>query len=52
MLTDESGRRVKIVRGGGAFIVPVFQQKEYLSLLSHKLDVSTPEVYTSRACPS
>lgn len=51
VLTDESGRRVKIVRGGGAFIVPVVQQKEFLSLLSHKLDVSTPEVYTSEGVP-
>lgn len=51
VLTDESGRRVKIVRGGGAFIVPVVQQKEYISLLSHKLDVSTPEVYTAEGVP-
>ena len=51
VLTDDSGRRVKIVRGGGAFIFPVLQQREYLSLLSHKLDVSTPEVYTSEGVP-
>lgn len=51
VLTDESGRRVKIVRGGGAFIIPVVQQKEYMSLLSHKLDVSTPEVYTAEGVP-
>lgn len=51
VLTDESGRRVKIVRGGGAFIVPIVQQREQLSLLSHKLDVSTPEVYTSEGVP-
>ena len=44
VLTDESARKVKIVRGGGAFIVPIVQQREHLSLLSHKLDVSTPEV--------
>ncbi|MDX1420495.1 MAG: flotillin family protein [Rubricoccaceae bacterium] len=50
-LTDESGRRVKIVRGGGAFIFPVIQQREYLSLLSHKLDVTTPEVYTAQGVP-
>ena len=30
---------------------PVLQQREYLSLLSHKLDVSTPEVYTSEGVP-
>jgi len=50
-LTDESGRRIKIVRGGGAFILPVFQKAEFLSLLSHKLDVSTPEVYTEQGVP-
>ncbi|MFS0727736.1 SPFH domain-containing protein [Paenibacillus sp. 1P07SE] len=50
-LVDESGRRIKIVRGGGAFILPVFQKAEFLSLLSHKLDVSTPEVYTEQGVP-
>lgn len=51
VLTDESGRRIKIVRGGGAFILPIFQQADKLSLLSHKLDVSTPEVYTEQGVP-
>ncbi|MBJ6363269.1 flotillin family protein [Paenibacillus sp. GCM10012307] len=50
-LMDDSGRRIKIVRGGGAFILPVFQKAEFLSLLSHKLDVSTPEVYTEQGVP-
>lgn len=49
--SDESGRRIKIVRGGGAFILPIFQRAEFLSLLSHKLDVSTPEVYTEQGVP-
>nr|WP_242832542.1 flotillin family protein [Desulfosporosinus orientis] len=49
--TDESNRRIKIVRGGGAFILPIFQQAEFLSLLSHKLDVTTPEVYTEQGVP-
>lgn len=52
--TDEAGgtgKRIKIVRGGGAFIWPVFQNAEFLSLLSHKLDVSTPEVYTEQGVP-
>lgn len=48
---DESGRRIKIVRGGGAFIVPIFQKAELLSLLSHKLHVSTQEVYTEQGVP-
>src|SRR5690554_6940159 len=51
VLLDDSGRRVKIIRGGGAFIVPVVQQRVHLSLLSHKLDVSTPEVYTAQGVP-
>ncbi len=51
VLTDESARKVKIVRGGGAFIVPIVQQREHLSLLSHKLDVTTPEVYTAEGVP-
>jgi flotillin len=50
-MVDESGRKIKIVRGGGAFILPIFQQAEFLSLLSHKLDVSTPEVYTEQGVP-
>ncbi|MBD3919292.1 flotillin family protein [Paenibacillus sp. PR3] len=49
--TDDTGRKIKIVRGGGAFILPIFQQSEFLSLLSHKLDVSTPEVYTEQGVP-
>ena len=48
---DESGNRIKIIRGGGAFVLPVFQQAEPLSLLSSKLEVSTPEVYTEQGVP-
>jgi len=51
VLTDDSGRRIKIIRGGGAFILPVFQEAQFISLLSHKLDVSTPEVYTEQGVP-
>lgn len=49
--TDESGRKIKIVRGGGAFVLPVFQKVEIISLLSHKLEVTTPEVYTEQGVP-
>ncbi|GMB09219.1 hypothetical protein B1no1_19290 [Thermolongibacillus altinsuensis] len=48
---DESGNKIKIVRGGGTFVVPIFQQAEPLSLLSIKLDVQTPEVYTEQGVP-
>lgn len=52
VVEDASGRRIKIVRGGGAFILPVFQRYEKLSLLTHKLEVRTPEVvYTSQGVP-
>ncbi|MCM3567483.1 flotillin family protein [Neobacillus mesonae] len=48
---DESGNKIKIIRGGGSFILPVFQQAEPLSLLSSKLEVTTPEVYTEQGVP-
>ncbi|OGX68417.1 MAG: flotillin, partial [Paenibacillus sp. RIFOXYA1_FULL_44_5] len=51
VMSEEKDRKIKIVRGGGAFILPIFQQAEYLSLLSLKLDVSTPEVYTELGVP-
>ncbi|WP_318245164.1 MULTISPECIES: flotillin family protein [Solibacillus] len=49
--TDESGNRIKIIRGGGTFVFPVFQQAKPLSLLSSKLEVTTPEVYTEQGVP-
>ncbi|MCT2536194.1 flotillin family protein [Aquibacillus koreensis] len=45
------GSGIKIVRGGGAFILPIFQQYEKLSLRSHSLDISTPNVYTENGVP-
>ena len=48
---DEYGNKIKIVRGGGTFVLPIFQQAEPLSLLSIKLDVQTPEVYTEQGVP-
>ncbi|MCH5583770.1 flotillin family protein [Shimazuella sp. AN120528] len=51
VLADDSGRKIKIIRGGGAFVVPIFQRAEKLSLLSHKLTVHTPEVYTEQGVP-
>ncbi len=47
---DESNNKIKIVRGG-AFVLPVFQRSNRISLLSSKLDVSTPEVYTEQGVP-
>ncbi|RAL22058.1 flotillin family protein [Thermoflavimicrobium daqui] len=51
VMTDDSKRKIKIIRGGGAFILPIFQRAERISLLSHKLQVSTPEVYTAQGVP-
>lgn len=51
VLKDDAGKRIKIIRGGGTFIVPIFQRAEKLSLLSHKLTVTTPEVYTEQGVP-
>lgn len=48
---DESSNKMKIIRGGGTFVLPVFQQAEPLSLLSSKLEVTTPEVYTEQGVP-
>ncbi|MEC5425953.1 flotillin family protein [Virgibacillus sp. C22-A2] len=48
---DESGNKIKIIRGGGTFVLPIFQQAEPLSLLSSKLEVTTPEVYTEQGVP-
>lgn len=33
---DEAGNKIKIIRGGGTFVFPVFQQAKPLSLLSSK----------------
>lgn len=46
-----SQRKVKIISGGGAFVLPIFQSYRFLSLLSHKIDVTTPEVYTEEGVP-
>src|SRR5690606_30722835 len=51
VFTDDSGRKIKIVRGGGALILPIFQRVEKISLLSYKITVSTPEVYTEQGVP-
>ena len=45
------GKKIKIIRGGGTFVVPVFQQAEPLSLLNHKLEVGTSDTYTKQGVP-
>ena len=51
VMSDNPARKIKVIQGGGAFILPIFQQANFLSLLSHKLDVTTPEVYTEQGVP-
>jgi flotillin len=41
----------KIVRGGGAFVLPIFERVDYLSLELMTIDVRTPEVYTQQGVP-
>ncbi|MNV23797.1 Inner membrane protein YqiK [compost metagenome] len=50
-VNDTDGKKIKIVRGGGAFIWPIFQRADFMSLVSHKLDTNTPEVYTEQGVP-
>lgn len=50
--TDPStNNKMKIVSGGGSFVLPVIQSAKTLSLLSSKLKVSTPDVYTKEGVP-
>ncbi len=52
VVADQAGNKVKIVRGGGAYVMPVFQRSEFISLHTHKLEVATSEVvYTSQGVP-
>lgn len=47
-----NGNKVKIVVGGGTFVLPVVQQASKLSLLSSQLDISTDgENQTSQGVP-
>ena len=51
VVTSDDGKKIKIVRGGGAFVLPVFQQADPLSLLNLKLEVSTRNTYTQQGVP-
>ena len=54
-LYDEEGRahRVgfRIVKGGRAFVMPVLERVDRLSLETMTIDVGTPEVYTAQGVP-
>lgn len=49
----EDGSKVgfRIVKGGGTFVMPVFEKVDILSLELLTIDVQTPEVYTSKGVP-
>src|SRR5688572_28707775 len=46
---DKVGFRIR--RGGGAFILPMFEKVDLLSLEIMTLDITTPEVYTKPGVP-
>jgi flotillin len=54
-ITDPGGnaREVgfRVVKGGGAFVWPVIEKVDLLSLELLTIDVQTPEVYTSKGVP-
>jgi flotillin len=46
---DETGYRIR--KGGGAFIFPLIERVDMLSLEVNTLDITTPEVYTKPGVP-
>lgn len=54
-IRDATGQRTtvgyRIVRGGGTFVLPIFERVDRLSLELFTLDVNTPEVYTRLGVP-
>lgn len=51
VVTSGDGKKIKIIRGGGTFVVPVLQQAEALSLLNHKLEITSIGTMTQSAVP-
>lgn len=50
-MDDGSKVGFRIVKGGGTFVLPVFEKVDVLSLELLTIDVQTPEVYTSKGVP-
>lgn len=48
---DVNGNRVKLITNGGAFILPILQRWDVLSLNTRTIEVATPEVYTQQGVP-
>ena len=49
VVTTDDGKKIKIIRGGGTFVVQLC--KEPLSLLNYKLEVGTRDTYTKQGVP-
>ncbi len=45
------GEGIKILKNSGTFVIPIIQKAHTLSLLTHKLEIGTPEVYTEQGVP-
>ena len=50
-LEDGTTVGFRIVKGGGTFVMPIFEKVDILSLELLTIDVQTPEVYTSKGVP-
>ncbi|MFH1893420.1 MAG: SPFH domain-containing protein [Candidatus Zixiibacteriota bacterium] len=48
---DRESVGFRILKGGGTFVIPVFERVDHLSLELFTLDVNTPEVYTAKGVP-
>ena len=48
---DTNGNKVKLISNGGAFILPIVQRWDSLSLNTRTIEVKTPEVYTKAGVP-
>lgn len=41
----------RLLKGGGTFVMPIFERVDHISLEIFTLDVNTPEVYTAQGVP-
>jgi flotillin len=41
----------RLLKGGGTFVIPIFERVDHVSLELFTLDVNTPEVYTAQGVP-
>ena len=48
---DSQGNRLKVVRGSGTFVLPIFQNARYLSLQSAAIDIKTEKVLSKDKIP-